>query len=167
MADKSPEKVPDNMRSRYESIVRLTDDFCQQHLDEEYAELARKMTATLARKRPSPLASSAVESWACGIIYALGRVNFLFDKTQTPHMKGEEVCAGFGVGKSTGPSKSKQIWDMLKLTQMDPNWYRPSKLDDNPVAWFIQVNGLIVDARHMSREIQEEAFRRGLIPYIP
>ena len=31
----------------------------------------------------------------------------------------------------------------------------------------IQVNGLIADARHLPREIQEEAFRKGLIPYIP
>jgi hypothetical protein len=33
--------------------------------------------------------------------------------------------------------------------------------------WMIQVNGLIVDARHMPRAIQEEAFHKGLIPYIP
>jgi hypothetical protein len=35
------------------------------------------------------------------------------------------------------------------------------------MAWFIQVNGLIVDARRAPREIQEEAFRQGLIPYLP
>jgi hypothetical protein len=29
------------------------------------------------------------------------------------------------------------------------------------------VNGLIVDARYVPRQIQEEAFRKGLIPYIP
>jgi hypothetical protein len=50
---------------------------------------------------------------------------------------------------------------------MDPQWYRPSKLEDNPMAWMIEVNGLIVDARWMPREVQEEAYRRGLIPYIP
>jgi len=31
----------------------------------------------------------------------------------------------------------------------------------------IQVNGLIVDARHLPRDIQEEASRKGLILYIP
>jgi hypothetical protein len=31
----------------------------------------------------------------------------------------------------------------------------------------IQVNGLLADARHLPREIQEEAYRKGLIPYIP
>jgi hypothetical protein len=31
----------------------------------------------------------------------------------------------------------------------------------------IQVNGLIIHARHEPREIQEEAYRLGLIPDIP
>ena len=31
----------------------------------------------------------------------------------------------------------------------------------------IQVNGLIVDARHLPRNIQEAAYRKGLIPCIP
>ena len=37
----------------------------------------------------------------------------------------------------------------------------------NPLAWMIQVNGLIADARRLPREVQEEALRKGLIPYIP
>ena len=31
----------------------------------------------------------------------------------------------------------------------------------------VQINGLIVDVRSMPREVQEEAYRRGLIPYLP
>ena len=33
--------------------------------------------------------------------------------------------------------------------------------------WMIQVNGFLLDARYVRREIQEEALRKGLIPYIP
>jgi hypothetical protein len=40
-------------------------------------------------------------------------------------------------------------------------------MDRNPMAWMIEVNGFVLDARHVKREIQEEACRRGLIPYIP
>ena len=40
-------------------------------------------------------------------------------------------------------------------------------IDQNPLIWMIQVNGLIMDVRHAPRHIQEEAFRKGLIPYIP
>ena len=35
------------------------------------------------------------------------------------------------------------------------------------MAWMIMVNGLIVDARYLPREIQEVACRKGLIPYVP
>jgi hypothetical protein len=43
----------------------------------------------------------------------------------------------------------------------------PSRLEDNPLAWMVMVNGFIVDVRDMPREVQEEAFRKGLIPYLP
>jgi hypothetical protein len=163
----SEESVPKLMQPIYSTIVGMTDAICIAHLSEEYAQLCRKMAATLARKRPSPLTRSKPQTWACGIAYALGSVNFLFDKTQTPHMSAGELCELFGVAKSTGAAKSREIQDTLDITLMDPRWCLPSKLADNPMAWMIQVNGLIVDARHAPRHIQAEAFRRGLIPYIP
>lgn len=66
--------VPRKMRERYEAITGITDEFCQEHLNEEYADLSRKMAAALSRKRPSPLESGRARSWAAGIVYALGRV---------------------------------------------------------------------------------------------
>jgi hypothetical protein len=161
------EKVPKHMQDTFNAIVALTDAFCAAHLDEEYAQLARQATAALCRQRPSPLATGHEQTWACGIIYALGFVNFLFDKSQTPSMSASELCAAFGVSKSTGAARSKAVRDALDMSQMDPRWYRPSKMNDNPLAWMIMVNGLIVDVRHMPRDIQEAAYAKGLIPYIP
>ena len=74
----------------YQSIGRLTDEFSASRLNDEYAALARRMAAALARKRPSPFQSGNIETWACGILYALGKINFLFDKTQTPHVRAED-----------------------------------------------------------------------------
>jgi len=54
-----------------------------------------------------------------------------------------------------------------KVQEMDANWSLPSKLDSNPMVWMLSVNGMIMDVRSLSREIQEEAFEKGLIPYIP
>ena len=75
-----PKSVPKSMQATYDAIVRLTDEFCDQHLNAEYRELARDMAAALCRKRPSPLASGQPQTWACGIIHALGQVNFLSDR---------------------------------------------------------------------------------------
>jgi hypothetical protein len=161
------EKVPKAMRAKFDEIVALTDAVCEEHLDEEYAQLARQATAALCRKRPSPLERGRADIWACGIVYALGTVNFLFDNTQTPHMSAAELCEAFGVSKSTGASKAKVVRDNLDMMQMDPNWYRPSQMDDNIMAWMVMVNGLIVDARRLPREVQVIAYEKGLIPYIP
>ena len=161
------ERVPKPMQATFKAIVALTDAFCHAHLDEEYAQLARQATAALCRKRPSPLATGPLKTWACGIVYALGSVNFLFDKSQIPTMRATELCAGFGVSQSTGSAKAKAVRDALGMGQMDPQWYRPSKMDDNPLAWMIMVDGFAVDVRHMSRAVQEMAYEKGLIPYLP
>ena len=35
------------------------------------------------------------------------------------------------------------------------------------MVWMVMVNGMIVDIRTMPRELQEAAFEKGLIPYLP
>jgi len=57
--------------------------------------------------------------------------------------------------------------EWLKQVQMDPDWSIPSMVEKNPLIWMLEVNGLIIDVRHAPREIQEEAFRKGLIPLYP
>jgi hypothetical protein len=47
--------VPKEMQARFEEITHLTDEFCRKYLNEEYRQLCRELTATLCRKRPSPL----------------------------------------------------------------------------------------------------------------
>jgi Domain of unknown function (DUF6398)/Calcium binding len=161
------ESVPAAIRDTYAVITGLTDAFCREHLTDEYATLCRQLTAALARKRPSPLVRGKPEIWACAVVYALGTVNFLFDKSQTPYMRADELCQHFGVSQSSGANKAKVIRDLFDMGQMDPNWCLPGQLDHNPLAWLIQVNGLMVDARYAPPEVQAEAYRRRLIPYIP
>jgi len=160
-------QVPKELQARYEEITHLTDTFSQHYLNDEYAQLCRELTATLCRKRPSPLARGNASTWACGIIHALGMVNFLFDSSQTPHIVASQIWEYFDLSSSTMQAKSKQIRDLLGMYQMDPTWSIPSMVDKNPLIWMLEVNGLVIDVRQAPREIQEVAFRRGLIPYIP
>jgi len=161
------ETVPEAMKSRYDEIVALTDAFCEEHLNAEYAQVCRQMAARLARKRPSPLLGGRLNTWAAAIVHTVGSVNFLFDKTQTPHMRADKLAELFGLSKSTVGTKSKQIKDMLNIGVFDPDWTLPSKMDENPVAWMVSLNGFIMDARALPRPLQEEAYRKGLIPYVP
>lgn len=161
------QQVPKDMQARFDEITQVTDTFSQALLNDEYASLCRQLTATLCRKRPSPLSQGKVATWACGIIHALGTVNFLFDASQAPYVPASQIASYFGLSSSIMQTKSKQIRDLLDMYQFAPDWTLPSMVDQNPLIWMIQVNGLVIDARHAPREIQEEAFRKGLIPYIP
>ena len=170
MSTSKPQKdarIPKKVEPRYLEIVALIDEVCRTHLNEEYAEMARKLAARLARKRPSPLMRGRAEIWACGIVYALGTVNFLFDKSFEPYLSAEELSRAFGVSKSSCANKAGQIRKMFGMYQMDPEWTLPSLIEDNPLVWMVEVNGMIVDVRYMPREVQEIAYKMGLIPYIP
>jgi hypothetical protein len=107
------------------------------------------------------------ESWASGIVRVIGWVNFLGDPSQPHHMTMTDIDEGIGVSEATGSAKSMAIRDLLKIYRFDPQWTLPSRMDQNPIAWMVEINGLPADARRVPREIQEEAFRKGLIPYIP
>ncbi len=155
------------MQATYDTITALTDAFCRDHLNDEYLELARDMAAALCRKRPSPVASGQPRTWACGIIYVLGQINFLSDRSFEPYMTMADVCAGFGVGQSTASAKAQVISRALDAHRINPNWLLPSRLEKNPLVWMAEVNGLLVDLRDMPREVQEIAFEKGMIPYIP
>jgi len=164
---KKSENVPKEMEEKFKNITRLTDDFCKKFLNEEYAQLIRFATAALCRKRPSPLAKGKENTWACSIIHAVGMVNFLYDKTQTPHIRSSDLYKEFGISTSTGQSKSKIVRDTLKMSQLDSEWFLTSRLEESMIPWMVMVNGLIVDVRMLPRPLQEEAYNKGLIPYIP
>src|SRR3954451_13469330 len=92
-----------------ELLLSLTDAFCREHLNEDYRVLAQRMTAALCRKRPSPLASGQPRTWACGIIYVLGQINFLTDPSTQPFMTTADLCARFGVGQSTASEGPRHL----------------------------------------------------------
>jgi hypothetical protein len=161
------EKIPKAMAEKFAAITALTDAFSAKHLNEEYRQMIHRVLGALARKRPSPLVRGTENVWAAAAVHAVGRVNFLDDSSQVPHCKPKVIYEFFGIGESTGQNKSKEIRDLLNMGYMSPAWTLPSRLDDNPRAWFVQVNGLIVDIRHAPIELQRLAFERGLIPYVP
>lgn len=160
-------QVPARLRARVGDIAAITADVAGRFLDAEYAELCSRMTAVLARKRPSPLDRGESRSWAAGIIHAVGWVNFLADPSQRPHMTTAELAAATGVGQRTLASMLRKIRDLLDLVQMHPAWTLPSKLIDNPLVWMILVDGVAMDLRSAPRAIQEDAFRQGFIPFVP
>jgi len=148
-------------------IAEIIESFCDENLNDEYKEICLRALQKLCRKRPSPLTSGKARTWACGIVYAIGSNNFIFDKSQPLSMTATAIAEWFGLSKSTAGSKAAEINKLLNLSYFNTEFSLQNIIDSNPMVWFVGVNGFIVDIRTMPREIQAEAFRKGLIPYIP
>lgn len=159
-----PLRIPNAMRDRAEAITQITDVACREHLDDEYGGIARRLVARLARKRPSPLARGDVRIWAAGILYAVGQVNFLFDRSQTPHLTAKQLAERLGVVQTTMANKAGLINRTLDLGIFEPELTRVAMLEQHPIAWIVEVDGFLVDARTLPDDLQDEARRRGLIP---
>ena len=84
-------KVPNNVSEQFNEIYSILSNLCSEKLNDEYLILCVQLAVKIARKRPSPFLSGRVKTWAAGIIHAIGTVNFLFDKSQTPHMTSRDL----------------------------------------------------------------------------
>lgn len=159
-------QVPSEYRERFVEIVAIADGFCDRYLNDDYKAACRKMAACLCQDG-SPVLRGKAASWSCGLAYAVGRVNFLTDPHQSPHMKGEEIAAGFGVSPATMHAKNREIQQGLELMPLDPDFTIASRADANPLIWMLTVNGIPMDIRNAPRGAQVVAYENGLIPYIP
>jgi hypothetical protein len=158
-------RIPAAMQERAAEVIAVTDEVCLNDLNAEYATLARRLVARLARKRPSPMTRGDARIWAAGALYVLAQVNFLFDRTQSPHMTAAELATAVGVKQTTMANKAGLINRSLGIGIFEPELTRVAMLEQHPVAWIVELsNGLLVDARTLSEEMQAEARRLGLIP---
>ena len=155
------------MQPAFDGIEPLITGFCNQYLNEEYRELCLHLLEKLCRKKPSPLLAGRKNTWAAAIIYAITTNNFIFDKSQPIHLTADELCAPFGLAKSTVSNKAREIRDMFNITYLNPEWQLTCLAEDNPAIWLFNVNGFVIDIRMAPVDVQEEAYRRGLIPFVP
>lgn len=160
------EEVPAEFRNVFLDVVALTDKFCDQLLNEEYQQLCRLMAVVLCQPE-SPVVRGKRESWASGIVYTVGWVNFLGDPNVEPYVRSDDIAKWFGISKATMQKKSKILREGLDLMQLDPKFTLPSRLANNPLVWMFEVDGMAMDIRAAPREVQQLAYEQGLIPFIP
>jgi len=159
--------VPHAVRPYVDRVVAVTDAVCRAHLDKEYADLCRGVVGKLGRKRPSPLTRGDLRIWAAGVVYAVGRLNFVFDPSQSPHATADQLSEWLGVKKTTMANKARSIRDTLKLNDFDGQFMRRELVEASPLTWLLEVDGMLVDIRQAPGHLQVQAFELGLIPYLP
>jgi len=127
-------------------LIGMTAGFCDAYLNEDYKQLCEKLIRKMSRKRNVPFLSGRVEIWAAAIVYAIGSINFLFDRSFEPYATADDICNYFDTSKSTTSQKAKAIRDMFKMTYWDKEFSTTHMMESNPFSHLVMVNGLIVYA---------------------
>ncbi len=107
---------------RKHALRALTSRFCEEFLDEEYAELSARVIDDIARRAPILLVRGKVEIWAAPVVYALGQINALFNERYQPSLSRDELCDSFGTKRRTTSQKAKRISDLLDMELFHPDY---------------------------------------------
>ncbi len=121
----------------------------------QYKQLSEKLGRKMARKREVPFVRGKLEIWAAAVIYAIGQINFLFDKSFQPYASTDDLAKYFGVSKSTVGQKAQKIRELFKLEYFDEEFSTRKMRDSNPFANLVMVNGIPMDKSMLPPEIQE------------
>lgn len=137
-----------------QKLIEITAGFCDAYLDEDYKQLCEKLIRKMSRKHNVPFLSGRMEIWAASIIYALGQINFLFDKSFKPYVSSNDISNYFGTSKSTVSQKAKVIRDMFNMRYWDEEFSTTYIKEQNPFSNLVMINGIIVDIHTLPPEIQ-------------
>ena len=105
----------EQIKDRENNIIELAVAFCDEHLNEECAELCTKLIQKLGRKRSCPFQSGKVEIWAAGAVYTICSINLLFSQKYQVKVSTTDISDYFGTSASTISQKMRVIKDMLKI----------------------------------------------------
>ena len=80
------------IKEKADTLTQMTTAFCEAHLNEEYTVLTEKLIRKMSRKREVPFLRGKLEIWAAATIYAIGQINFLFDKSFEPYTTPDDIA---------------------------------------------------------------------------
>ena len=109
-------KSQNGKEKRLKEIREMLHGFCNNYLNDELDNYVIKLCDNLGRNRKLDISRGKKEIWAASIIYAIARLNFLFDKENDKYISADTICNYFDTNKSTIGNKSTQIENVCNLT---------------------------------------------------
>ena len=154
----------EEIKERQEQLLEMTGTFCSRKLNDDYAQLCDKLIKKMGRKRDVPFQRGKPEIWAAAVIYAIGSINFLFDKSFEPYLTPDQICDYFGTKNSTVSNKAREIKEMFKMWYYSPEFSTNRMKENNPINKMVMVDGFIVPMDTLPANLQKiviEARERG------
>ena len=143
------------IKQKEQKLLEMTGAFCTQKLDDDYFQLCEKLIKKLGRKRDVPFQRGKLEIWAAAVVYAIGSINFLFDKSFESYITAEQINEYFGTKNSTVSNKAREIKDMFDMWYFNPEFSTQRMAESNPFSQMVMVDGLIVPIDTLPDDLQQ------------
>jgi hypothetical protein len=145
----------EQMKEKEKQLLEITGAFCRQKLNDEYFQLCEKLIKKMGRKREVPFKRGKLEIWAAAVIYTIGSINFLFDKSFEPYISSKQMNEYFGTKGTTVSNKARIIKDMFDLWYFSPEFSTSAMELNNPFNTMVMVDGLIVPINNLPESMQQ------------
>lgn len=104
--------------------MKLIDQFCDAHLNDEYNSYAMGLMDRITNMPGLNLSRGRPEIWAAAIVAVIARLNFLFDKADLDAITMEDISTFFGPIKSTIGNKATAIEKACDIGMGEPGLCR-------------------------------------------
>lgn len=136
-------------QARIDEVAALLDAFSQAHLTPELAGYVRKLWEQIGRKRNYVITGDAKEVWAAAVMYAIARLNFLFDSKSPQYLSADIISAFFGTKKTTVSARAANIEKACRIRMGQEGLCNPDIAD---ALTFVKLpNGMVIPKK-MARE---------------
>ena len=148
--------MDDKTKQRQIELIDMLSNFCDEKLDDEYKDLSIKLVQKMSRKHNIPFKRGYLKNWASGIIYALGQINFLFDKSFEPYLTADDICDFFNTKKSTSSNKAREIRKMFNMGYYDDEFSTNYMLINEPIIYKDNASGFMLNEESFISSINND-----------
>jgi hypothetical protein len=140
-----------------DQILTQVTDYCQKYLDNEYEEVCNQVFKNLLEENPAVFNRGNAGIWGAAIIWAVGSINFLGDKSFKPYATLADVCSYFNANKSSVGQKSAKIRKLLNINRYNPDYQTTNAVSDFLNSLVMTPEGFIasVDMFEVESEMNE------------
>ena len=161
-------EIPAQIKNNFLNVAEMIDLFYNKNLNDEYYNLALKLTTKLAKENPSDLIDCDIKTLAAAIINTIAKTH----ESEMLQVSSKNLASWFQTTQTDIDKKTNSICKILNLQFIDQDQSTKSKVSndydiDDRMMWSIAINGFTIDIRNAPLDLQVDAYEHGLIPYIP
>ena len=134
----SEELAPSSLSEIEESLKA----FGEIHLDPELTSFCLTLWQRMQKSRKLNTNRGKPGVWAASLVHVIGRMNFLYDKSQPIYISLGTICDTFGAPKTTVGTKATEIERALKLGNVTAGLCRSELM--KPLIMLELNNGMVI-----------------------